>query len=339
MIHSPATLVARGGLWTQVQKTAQALRSLGVEVFVSTSPESDAVRSFDLCHIMGANMATYHIARELDRKGMPLVVSPVFFSLHSTSFLRVALSAQKVFNKFVHGLWTDYGFIAEIAQWSRAVLPNTHGEAMLLRAGLGIPQEKILPVPNGVDERFYSATPDLFRKRYGIEQFILHVGNFWQGRKNTLRLIRVLRDINRPAVIIGQSEDRTYYERCRQEASLNPRILLLDELANDSDLLASAYAACDVFVLPSMYETPGIAALEAGLAGAKIVITKYGGTTEYFGEWAEYVEPTSDHSIAKGIYAALAKPKAAELREHIRSKFLWKTVGESTLDIYRKVLR
>jgi len=43
-------------------------------------------------------------------------------------------------------------------------------------------------------------------------------------------------------------------------------------------MLASAYAACDVFVLPSMFETPGIAALEAGLAGAKIVITKYGGT-------------------------------------------------------------
>lgn len=338
MIHSPAAVVARGGLWIQAQKTAEALRSLGVEVFVSPSPESNPLQSFDLCHVMGANMATYHVARELFRKGMPLVISPVFFSQHTFPFLRFALSVQKILNKFVHGLWTDYGFIAEIAQWSRAVLPNTQAEAMLLQQGFRTRQEKIHVVPNGVDERFSSSTPNLFRNRYGIENFILNVGNFGEGRKNTLRLIRVLEKIDRPAVIIGQAENPEYFERCRNEASRNPRLLLLDELANDSDMLASAYAACDVFVLPSLYETPGIAALEAGLAGAKIVITKYGGTTEYFGQWAEYVEPMSDESIALGIRNALGKPKTPLLRDYIRSRFLWKNVGERTLEVYKRVL-
>lgn len=337
MIHSPAAVVARGGLWTQVQKTSAALRSLHVNVVVATSPR-ESLQAFDLCHIVGANMATYHVARELHRRGMPLVVSPVFFSRHSTMFLRFALSTQRILNRVVLGLWTDYGFIAEIAGWSRAILPNTQAESLLLQKGLNVSEEKLHVVPNGVDERFYDAKPDLFRARYKMKNFILNVGQFGEGRKNTLRLIHVLRSFDKPAVIIGQPEDPKYFERCRREAARNPRLLLLAELGNDSDTLASAYAACDVFVLPSLYETPGIAALEAGLAGAKVVVTKYGGTTEYFGDWVDYVDPTSDESIRAGINSALSRDRTSALRKHIKNNFLWKHVGEKTHEMYKKVL-
>jgi len=39
-------------------------------------------------------------------------------------------------------------------------------------------------------------------------------------------------------------------------------------LPHDSEELQSAYAAAKVFVLPSNFETPGLTALEAGLAAA-----------------------------------------------------------------------
>jgi glycosyltransferase involved in cell wall biosynthesis len=103
-------------------------------------------------------------------------------------------------------------------------------------------------------------------------------------------------------------------------------------------MLASAYAACTVFVLPSMFETPGIAALEAGLAGAKIVITPHGGTREYFGEMADYVDPTSIDSIRNGIRTALQRPKTANLKDHIMREFLWQSVAAKTAAIYRKTL-
>ena len=48
--------------------------------------------------------------------------------------------------------------------------------------------------------------------------------------------------------------------------------------------LASAYAAARVFALPSWFETPGLAALEAGLAGCAVAITPYGSTRDYFGD-------------------------------------------------------
>ena len=338
MVYSPAADVARGGIWTQVHQTAEALRSLGLDVDVLSSLHESPSRKFDVCHVVGANMATYHIARELHRKGIPIVVSPVFYSRHAPSYLRFGRFSQRLLSKVIRGFWTDYGFIGEIAEWARAVLPNTRAEALLLQNGLAVSPEKIHVVPNGVDERFYNARPDLFRSRYGKENFILNVGQFAEGRKNTLRLIRVLHSIESESVIIGQAEDPAYFERCRVEAARNLRLLLLDAMGNDSDLLASAYAACEVFVLPSLYETPGIAALEAGLAGAKVVITQYGGTEEYFESWADYVDPRSDQSIAEGIRSAMSRQKTQELREHIRKNFLWSSVGERTFEVYKKVL-
>ncbi len=104
-------------------------------------------------------------------------------------------------------------------------------------------------------------------------------------------------------------------------------------------LLASAYSACDVFVLPSEYETPGIAAMEAALAGAKIVITPFGGTRDYFGDDVIYIDPTSAEDIARGIRAALGREKDTTLRERFRKEFVWDKVGEKTKQVYEHVLR
>jgi glycosyltransferase involved in cell wall biosynthesis len=103
-------------------------------------------------------------------------------------------------------------------------------------------------------------------------------------------------------------------------------------------MLASAYAASSLFVLPSLFETPGIAALEAGLAGSRIAITKYGGTDEYFGQHAEYIEPTRITSIRNAIERALNTEKNDSLQKHIRSKYLWENVAEKTANAYRGLI-
>jgi glycosyltransferase involved in cell wall biosynthesis len=109
-------------------------------------------------------------------------------------------------------------------------------------------------------------------------------------------------------------------------------------LPSDSPLLASAYAACDVFVLPAYYETPGLAALEAGLAGAKICITRHGGTMEYFGDLADYLEPSDQASIRNALMAALARPKTPQLRETILSKYLWSHAGKRLAAAYGQLM-
>jgi glycosyltransferase involved in cell wall biosynthesis len=330
-----SVMMLKGGPRTQILETKAALEKLGVDVQLYDMWQTLKKGDCDVLHIFGSGIATYHFAREVSKLGIKLVVSPIFFSNHSSQYLQRVLWFDKTILKRVRGVWTDYGFVSEICKWADSVLPNTKKEAALIEEGLGIPKTKIHIVPNGVSERFYNADPTLFVKTYGISNFILNVGHIGPGRKNVLSLVRALNRIDKSAVIIGRMEAGKELDLIRKEAGKN--ILLLDNIPNDSDLLASAYAACDVFALPSLFETPGIAALEAGLAGAKVVITKYGGTEEYFTDYAEYVEPALVDSIEEGIRKALAKPKDSALQKHIRDNYLWEKVGELTLRTYKNI--
>jgi glycosyltransferase involved in cell wall biosynthesis len=333
-----SVMLLRGGPRTQIQQTGTELEKLGVNVTLFESWREFQKDKIDLVHFFGANIGTYHLAREISHLGIPIAVSPIFYSLHNPRFIRAALGFNRFIRKLFKGFWMDYGLTADICSWASAVLPNTEREGQLLVDSIGISSDKIIVIPNGVDERFYRADKSVFNEKYNIENFILNVGHIGPRRKNVLNLIRALEGIDVPAVIIGRFENSEDGRACLEKAKRNPRLLIIDSLPNDSDLLASAYAACDVFALPSLFETPGIAALEAALTGAKIVITKYGGTEEYFGTHAEYVDPKSVENIQKGIMTALTKEKNNDLRLHIKEHFLWSEVAKKTLHVYERIL-
>lgn len=333
-----SVMLLKGGPNTQIIQTKKGLEKLGVNVsFFESWKEIDRSK-IDLIHLFGANIGTYHIAREIHKLGIPMVVSPIFYSLHSTKYLSLALSIDALSKKLFHGFWSDYGLLAEICSWAKMVLPNTRNEGHLLQYGLKIDGSKIEVIPNGVEPHFANGKPDLFRQKYGLENFILNVGHIGPGRKNVLRLIRAVRGLNVPTVIIGRIEDNIYGKMCLEEARIDSNIHIIDALPNESDLLSSAYAASDVFVLPSLFETPGIAALEAALAGSKIVITKYGGTDEYFGDHAVYVNPHSVANIRLGIEKGLSKVKSDDLKNIVEKEFLWDRVAEKTVQTYKKMI-
>jgi glycosyltransferase involved in cell wall biosynthesis len=333
-----AASVMRGGVLTQALQTKNALENLGVEVVFFDAWREFQPNEFDLVHIFTANMATYHLARAFKAHNLPIVVSPVFFTRRSARVTRSVIGVDKFISRFFRGFWTDYGLISEMCQWAEALLPNTTDEARIFEDAFRIAPHKITIVPNGVEERFAQAKPDLFEREFGIKDFILNVGHIGPGRKNVMNLIKALEHINHDAAIIGRIEDTPSGRACLERAKRNPRLLIIDTLPHDSMLLASAYKACDVFVLPSQFETPGISALEAALAGAKIVITPFGGTKDYFKNNVTYVDPNSVADIVKGIQTALGKEKDTELRERIKKEFVWKIVGEKTKQVYEHVL-
>lgn len=328
---------AKGGSYIKIMEVKSCLEKLGHRVELFNMWESiDRLKEFNVVHLVGSNLSTYGLARTLKYHKISFLIEPVFFSRHSVSFLKMVNSIDKITRKFIKGLWFDYGFMRDTCEWAELVLPNTTDERYLIQHGFSINAEKIKVIPNGVSNKFLDADPSMFVNKYGVKDFILNVGHIGPKRKNILRLVRALETINHPAVIIGKMLNMGESDEIKKIVSRNKQITLIEELPNDSPLLASAYAACNTFVLPSLFETPGIAALEAALTGAKIVITPYGGTKDYFKDMAEYVEPDSVGSIKKGIEKTLNATKGNKLKNFVRENFLWEKIAEKTIQVYEK---
>ena len=105
----------------------------------------------------------------------------------------------------------------------------------------------------------------------------------------------------------------------------------------DIEFLKSAYCACSAFVLPSMCETPSIAALEAAAQGAKIVITKEGSTTEYFKNYVSYCNPTELQSIIQGISNELNSNRDSSLKNYIRETYTWDNTANDIIGVYKSL--
>ena len=319
--------------------TKKALQELGVDVeFYDMWDSNLKIKKTDLFHIFNASVATYSLAANLKRFGAKYVVNPIFFSNHSANTLRLYQTLEKPLKAILKRTMSDYSFTKYICDEAERVLPNTKSEGMLLAKGLDVEKQKIEVIHNGVEERFANGDPKLFNKKFGVKDAILYVGHLGSYRKNGMNIIKALQKVDAPVIIFANIYDNAEGKRCVAEIEKSKNINFQNWIEHDDPLLESAYAACDTFVLPTRYETPGRAALGAGLAGAKIVITPYGGTKEYFGDNAEYPDPTSITSIQKSIETALNKEKTNKLSKHIKEAYTWPIIAKKTMQMYKTVL-
>jgi glycosyltransferase involved in cell wall biosynthesis len=329
-----AITVLGGGVEVQMRSLGRELEKLGITVEFFDPWKRYDLKEYAFFHLFGSHVGTYHLGRSVHGLGMKLIVTPVFYSRRSPARVATTIGiAGKVRKR--GGFWTEHMFCKELCEMAELVLPNTKDEMEMLAKGLGVPQDKMQELPNGVEERFAEAKPDLFIEEHGVRDFVLYAGHIGPARKNVYPMLKAVKTLAVPTVLIGPVSDTGYANQCLKLIKETPTIKVIPGLAPDSPMLESAYAACDTFVLPSLYETPGLAALEAGLAGAKVCITRHGGTQEYFAEHATYLEPSSDGSILNALEQALARKRDSALRDRIRENYLWPRAGEKLAAIYR----
>jgi glycosyltransferase involved in cell wall biosynthesis len=336
---APMSIAAiNGGLRTQALQTIEHIRNFGVKpVLISPWDEND-VGSLDLVHVFGASIENIGIVDHLYTQQIPFLLSPVFFSNRSAAVIKRFLKIEKLSTAFSHAVRSDLSIKADLSHKANLILPNTKEEAQLIQEGFSVSSKKIQVVPNGVEAFFAEANPDLFIEEYGLKDFVLFVGQAGAERKNVIKLLEIAPKIDSEIVIIGSFYENKYSKKCMSLAKIAENVTLIETLEHQSKMLASAYAASKVFVLPSQYETPGIAAMEAALTGSQIVITEKGGTKDYFSGFAEFITPESSTSLLEGIQKALVKKKSTELKEHILANYSWYKVAELTSNQYKKVL-
>jgi glycosyltransferase involved in cell wall biosynthesis len=315
---------------------------------------NDKLENYDILHTFQMSPDCLDLCKMAKSKGLKLALSPIFWT-HSEyksatmSYLKFRDKIKFEAKTFVtHLKWfyenlTMYGYptseelnpYKQFLEMSDIILPNSEMEAILISRRFRINIKKFHVVPNGVDEKFFDAKPDLFIKKYGLENFVLFVGRI-EKRKNILSLLEACKKVTVPLVIIGYPSptEPEYSKAINKVINSDPNIHYLGFMHQDSEDLLSAYAAAKVFVLPSWFETPGLAALEAGLAGCNIVITNRGSTREYFKDLAWYVDPISVDDIASKISIAFKSKKTNQLKETILTNFTWKRTAEKTIAAY-----
>lgn len=374
MQSRPDAFTSIGGDTIQMTKTSEYLRKKGVEVDISLELNPD-LGDYDIIHLLNITRVkfTYAQLNNAKKHKKRVVLSPIYWNTRQalSSYVFGSLRGWDSF-RLLRDLGVNYlksiyrngrfalnefgeiisnrnqaAIVLSSVDW---LLPNSRSELDMIRQDFDFVLKNkdmnFTIVPNGVDPEIFglSRSKD-FIDEHKLKDFVLCVGRFG-FRKNQLSLIKALKGSGIKVVFIGDAPasstfywmkdaaDRLYYRKCKQEA--DPFFVFLPSMAHNK--LAAAYSACKVFALPSFYETPGLVALEAAIAGANICITQEGSTREYFLDFANYCDPNNLSSIRDAVLHAYNAPKSNRLRQHILSNFTWEHVAQATLKAYEGVM-
>jgi glycosyltransferase involved in cell wall biosynthesis len=324
------------GILEQARRQAEALETIGHCVVRLNPWEWQDERELDVLHFYlgGPSMADVVEHRNLSKPGV-LVFSPIIDSNQSLAAYRLAATLGNVSGRF----FTVPGLLRRQALASHAVVCRSSHEAQRVTRGLGVAAEKVAIVLNGsppCSSAADAAADDIRRKLDLPGEFVLHISAFTQERKNVLRLIDAAQRLRYPLVLAGTAKPGPVLTEIERRARGNERLRILGFI--DEPTKAALYARCRVFCLPSTHEGTGLAALEAGAAGARVVITRNGGTRDYFGDHAEYVDPGSVSSIQEAIARAWHAPRDDRLRHHIGQQLSWSESGRSLERLYLALL-
>lgn len=327
-----------GGGETQLEKTRSSVSELGYDVD-TFDPFESTITDYDILHTFSSHHDNVETAKYAAKNDVSVVTSPIYwdpleyFSTQDgpVKYLKIAEELAKRATRRVGVSYLDKQ--KQLYEASDLLLPNSQMEAELLAKHFGVSTNRQHVIPNAVDKRFADASPVQFEAEYGVSDFVLFVGVL-SPRKNLVRTLQALRDIEKDIVVIGPGSN-DYVSSCK--AAAGEDVHFVGPIDHEDPLLESAYAACNTFILPSWYETPGLAALEAGLAGAKVVITDRGSTREYFKDHAWYLDPSDAGSIRTAVSHALSTDADDTLVNRIQENYLWTDTARETAVAYSRV--
>ena len=202
-----------------------------------------------------------------------------------------------------------------------------------------------LVVFNGADERIF-APRDRLQARRALhlpeEAAIVAFTGRLERWKGVFDLVEaVARLPMRPQIVAcGDGKDRVELERTARERGVALHLLG----AVGQDVVASAYAAADVFALPSHREGMPSVVAEAMLAGRAVVASNAGGTAEIVrdGETG-IVHPIGDvDALAAGLARVLREPEFRESCErraaaYAAAHLTWRANAARYDEIYREI--
>jgi glycosyltransferase involved in cell wall biosynthesis len=211
---------------------------------------------------------------------------------------------------------------------------------------LGVPLDRIVVTPYGIERRFRPAPPgpDWLARRFGIDRpYVLCVGTL-EPRKNLPGVLAAFEamhgfDGDVALVVVGGRGWKT--AAIDEAVSRSTTHLVVAGRVSDEELVR-LYSGAACFLFPSFAEGFGFPVLEAMACGAPVVTSDRSSLPEVAGDAAVLVDPESAEAIGAGLAEVLGSPeRQAELRRRgleRSSRFSWEATAEATVGVYREAL-
>ena len=209
-------------------------------------------------------------------------------------------------------------------------------------------------IENGIQEKYLiqNGNAARFRIRYNIkdeERILLYMARI-TPKKGLLMLIHSIKSIkdqfeNWQLIIAGVDEfnHKREVELLISELHLEDRIKIIGPLFNESK--EDAFAAAEVFILPSHSEGSPMVVLDSLAAGVPVITTRAASWEDLnkynCGWWTDITET----SITKALKEAIDLPKNDLLimgergKELISLKYTWAQLAKKTLELYNWLLK
>ena len=260
-----------GGMQVQAEKTCAALRRQGAnaELFDWTRKQLPA----DLYHFIGFPAYLAELARLVRAAGKRYVCTVLTGGLSDqTRMLKAQVKLA------IARCYSASRLHEEMLCEADAVIAIIKADAEGLQKLYHPASGPIRVVANGVDDAFFSATPDLWRQRLGTTPFLLSVGAI-QRRKNQWLLADLCNQIGIALVLLGSvlPGECAYARAVERAMDLNSRRYggrWIKDLGPDDPLLISAFSACNAFALFSAAETQPLSILQAMAAQRPVLLGK-----------------------------------------------------------------
>ena len=275
-------------------KSIGAVATREMKIFVTpmiTSRVKNEIQNFDVIHLHEyrtfQNIVVYHYAKKY---GVPYV-------LQAHGSLPRIMEKQRL--KWLFDVLFGYRLLRDASK----VIALSRMEAEQYRV-MGVPEEKIEVIPNGIDLSEYGDLPPKcsFKKKFSIddeEKIVLYLGRIHKIKgidilvKAFAKVIEKLKNVK--LVVVGP--DDGYLDEIKsliEYKKIKDKVLITGPLYGRDKL--EAYVDADVYVLPSRYEIWGMTVLEAVACGIPIILTENCGVAEYFRDKVGLVvKPDSKH--------------------------------------------
>ena len=212
---------------------------------------------------------------------------------------------------------------------------------------LGIPEEKITVIPNGINIDKFSKVKSgkNFREKYNIEgPMILFIGQPIR-RKGLEYLIGAMPEIikefeNVKCFFVGYRKNNKLEELC-DKLNIKSNVIFLGFLSEQKKV--EALTAADIFVFPTLYEGFGTVVVEAMAAGCPVVTTNVAGNSEIVKNNRNgiLVKPKSSEEISKAVIKLLknngTRKKMGSRNRIEAKKYGWKNVAKKFEAVFEEV--